>query len=114
MSLDGQEIFVAGKDTVKLLGPQDLVLGEVNLAAAPGRGIDEAVDGLAAGGLVAGLGVELEVEAVAVFGEEIRQSSGLWARRMVVTGGQGDDWQMPSNSTIASRAADRGKVSWTA
>ena len=69
LSLDGQEIFVAGKDTVKLLGPQDLVLGEVNLAAALGRGIDEAVDGLAAGGLVAGFGVELEVEAVAVLGE---------------------------------------------
>ena len=67
--LDGQEVFVAGKHAVKLPGPQDLVLGEVNLAAAPDRGIDEAVDGRAAGGLVAGLGVELEVEAVAVLGE---------------------------------------------
>jgi len=68
-ALDGQEIFVAGKDAVELLGPQNLVLSEVNLAAAPDRGIDEAVDGLAAGGLVAGLGVELEVEAVAIRGE---------------------------------------------
>ncbi len=68
-SLDRQEIPVAGIDAVELLGPQDLVLGKVNLAAAPDRRIDEAVDGLAAGGLVALLRVELEVEAVAVFGE---------------------------------------------
>ena len=41
----------------------------MNLAATPDRRIDEAVDGLAAGGLVLRLRVELEVEAVAVFGE---------------------------------------------
>ena len=32
---------------------------------------------------------------------------------MVVTGGQGEDWQIPSSSTIASRALGRGKVSCT-
>ena len=68
-SLDRQEIPVARKDAVELLGRQDLVLGKVNLAAAPDRCIDEAVDGLAAGGLVLSLRVELEVEAVAVLGE---------------------------------------------
>ncbi len=41
----------------------------MNLAAAPDRRIDEAVDSLAAGGFVLRLRVELEVEAVAVFGE---------------------------------------------
>ncbi len=34
--LDLQEISVAGVDAVELLGREDLVLGEVNLAAAPG------------------------------------------------------------------------------
>ena len=34
-SLDCQEIPVAREDAVELLGRQDLVLGEVNLAAAP-------------------------------------------------------------------------------
>jgi len=68
-SLDCQEIFVTGIDAVELLGSQDLVLGKVNLAAAPDRRIDEAVDGLAAGGLEVRLGVELEVKAVAVLGK---------------------------------------------
>ncbi len=68
-SLDRQQIPVARIDAVELLGRQDLVLGEVDLAAAPDRRIDQAVDGLAAGGLVLRLRVELEVEAVAVLGE---------------------------------------------
>jgi len=68
-SLDRQEIPVARIDAIELLGRQDLVLGEVNLAAAPDRRVDETVDGRAAGDLVSCLRVELEIKAVAVFGE---------------------------------------------
>ena len=68
-SLDRQQIPVARIDAVELFGRQDLVFGEVDLAAAPDRRIDEAVDSPAAGGLVLLLGVKLKVEAVAVLGE---------------------------------------------
>ena len=68
-ALDLQEVPIAGVDAIKLIGSQDLVLGEVNLAAVADGRIDEAVDGFAAGGLVVFFGVELEVEAVAVLGE---------------------------------------------
>jgi hypothetical protein len=47
---DCQQILVARIDAVELFGRQDLIFGEVNLAAAPDRRIDEAVDGLTAGG----------------------------------------------------------------
>ena len=67
--LDFQQFTVAGKDAVKLIGCQDLVLGQVNLAAAPDRGIDQAVDGLAAGILVALFGMEFEIETVAILGK---------------------------------------------
>ena len=68
-SFDRQQIPVARIDAVELLGRQDLVFGEVDLAAAPDRRIDEAVDSLATGGLVLLLRVKLKVEAVAVLGE---------------------------------------------
>jgi hypothetical protein len=67
--LDCQKLTVAGIDTGELLGGEDLVFGEMDLATPFDRCFDQAVDGLAAGGLVTLLGVELEVEAVAVLGE---------------------------------------------
>ena len=60
-----------------MIGSQDLVLGEVNLAAAAGGGINKAVDGLAAGGFGVFLGVELEVEAVTVFGKRYQAVVGF-------------------------------------
>ena len=50
---------------------------ESGIAAAPDRRIDEAVDGLTAGGLLMGLGMKLEVEAVAVFGKRDQAVVGL-------------------------------------
>lgn len=40
LTFDLQQVLVAGIDAVKLIGPQDLVLGEVNLSAAAGGCID--------------------------------------------------------------------------
>ena len=68
-AFDRQEFTAARIDSVELLGGQDLVLGEVNLAAAPDRRIDETVGCLAAGSLLVLFRVEFEVEAVAVLGK---------------------------------------------
>lgn len=68
-AFDRQELTAARVDSVELLGGQDLVLGEVNLAAAPDRRIYETVDCFAAGGLLVFFRVEFEVEAVAVLGK---------------------------------------------
>ncbi len=68
-AFDLKEFAVAGENTVKLIGCQDLVLGKVNLAAAPDRGIDQAVDSLAAGVFVALLGMEFKIETVTVLGK---------------------------------------------
>jgi hypothetical protein len=83
----------------------------VDLAAAPDRRIDQAIDGCAARGLVPLLGVELEVEAVAVLGEQIRRDPTVRAQDGRDRGA-GRIWQIPSSST-SLRASDRGKLSWT-
>ena len=69
LSLDRQQILVARVDPIELFGPQDLVLGKVNLAATAGCRIDKAVDRFAAGCLRVFLGVKLEVEAVTILGK---------------------------------------------
>ena len=69
LPFDLQKIPVAGVDTVELLRCQDLVLGKVDLAATPDRGIDETVDSFPTGGLVAFFRVELEIEAVTILGK---------------------------------------------
>ena len=67
--LDLEEVAAPWIDAGELFRCQHLVLGEVNLAAALGRRIDEAIDRLTTRDLVVRLRMEFKVEAVAVFGE---------------------------------------------
>ena len=67
--LDAEQLVVPRVQAAELLGPEDLVLGQVDLAAVARGGVDEPVDGAAAGVDVTRLGMELHVEGVAVFRE---------------------------------------------
>ena len=83
----------------------------MDLAAAPGRRSDETVDGLAAGRLLAFLGVKLEVEAVAILGKGNQTVVRFVGPQDGCHRGQGDDRQIRISSMMDSRALDRGKLS---